>query len=142
MLRPVAHIANVSSMGGFLPVPGQTISGVSEAAVRLLTEGLYPELLETDVGVIEDDRLHTFVGRDSRLMNLANRLAPRRSTHLIERQMRSLLSSPPAPSAPRIRLSPAGCVPHLRAGQPTTGRSARTPSGPDRRATGRGRWPR
>ncbi|MGH3667629.1 MAG: SDR family NAD(P)-dependent oxidoreductase, partial [Acidimicrobiia bacterium] len=25
--RPVAHVANVSSMGGFLPVPGQTIYG-------------------------------------------------------------------------------------------------------------------
>lgn len=49
--RPEAHIANVSSMGGFLPVPGQTIYGASKAAVKLLTEGLYAELLETNVGV-------------------------------------------------------------------------------------------
>jgi NAD(P)-dependent dehydrogenase (short-subunit alcohol dehydrogenase family) len=137
--RPIAHIANVSSMGGFLPVPGQTMYGASKAAVRLLTEGLYAELLETNVGVsvvfpgavrtgittnsgvdmsrmsaaaeegsarsmtepqdaarmivdgIEDDRLHIYVGRDSRLMSLANRLAPRRSTHLIQRQMKDLL---------------------------------------------------
>ncbi|HEX5808316.1 MAG TPA: SDR family NAD(P)-dependent oxidoreductase [Anaerolineales bacterium] len=27
--RPVAHVANVSSMGGFLPVPGQTVYGAS-----------------------------------------------------------------------------------------------------------------
>ena len=138
--RPEAHIANVSSMGGFLPVPGQTIYGASKAAVKLLTEGLYAELLETNVGVsvimpgavmteitsnsgvdmpamspedvekassrsltpaeaarimldgIEDDRLHIYVGRDSRMMNFANRVAPRRSTHLISRQMKDLLS--------------------------------------------------
>ena len=49
--RPEAHIANVSSMGGFFPFPGQTIYGASKAAVRLLTEGLYAELLDTDVRV-------------------------------------------------------------------------------------------
>lgn len=46
-----AHIANVSSMGGFLPVPGQSVYGASKAAVKLFTEGLYAELLDTNVGV-------------------------------------------------------------------------------------------
>lgn len=138
--RPVAHIANVSSMGGFLPVPGQTVYGASKAGVKLLTEGLYAELLETNVGVsvvmpgavatnitsnsgveiptgdkpvdesrfpttsaedaariivdgIESDDLHIYVGRDSRLMNLASRIAPRKAAHLIYRQMKSLLPS-------------------------------------------------
>jgi short-subunit dehydrogenase len=49
--RPEAHIANVSSMGGFLPVPGQTIYGASKAAVKLYTEGLHSELRGTNVGV-------------------------------------------------------------------------------------------
>jgi len=49
--RPEAHIANVSSMGGFLPVPGQTIYGASKAAVKLYTEGLHSELHGTNVGV-------------------------------------------------------------------------------------------
>lgn len=49
--RPTAHIVNVSSMGGFFPVPGQSIYGASKAAVKLLTEGLYAELLETGVRV-------------------------------------------------------------------------------------------
>jgi NAD(P)-dependent dehydrogenase (short-subunit alcohol dehydrogenase family) len=49
--RPEAHIANVSSMGGYLPVPGQTIYGASKAAVKLMTEGLYAELLDTNVSV-------------------------------------------------------------------------------------------
>lgn len=49
--RPEAHIVNISSMGGFVPVPGQTIYGASKAAVKLLTEGLYTELLGTPVKV-------------------------------------------------------------------------------------------
>jgi len=49
--RPSAHIVNVSSMGGFLPVPGQTIYGVSKAGVKLLTEALHSELAATNVGV-------------------------------------------------------------------------------------------
>jgi short-subunit dehydrogenase len=49
--RPEAHIALVSSMGGFLPVPGQTIYGATKAGVKLMSEGLYAELLETNVGV-------------------------------------------------------------------------------------------
>jgi short-subunit dehydrogenase len=49
--RPESLIANVSSMGGFLPVPGQTIYGASKAAVKLLTEGLYAELKDTPVQV-------------------------------------------------------------------------------------------
>jgi len=49
--RPEAHIVNISSMGGFLPVPGQTAYGASKAAVKLLTEGLHSELAGTGVGV-------------------------------------------------------------------------------------------
>jgi len=49
--RPQAHIVNVSSMGGFFPFPGQTLYGASKAAVKILTEGLYAELIETNVGV-------------------------------------------------------------------------------------------
>lgn len=49
--RPEAHIVNVSSMGGFLPVPGQSIYGATKAAVKLLTEGLHSELAETPVRV-------------------------------------------------------------------------------------------
>lgn len=49
--RPSAHIVNVSSMGGFFPVPGQTVYGASKAALKLFTEGLYAELLDTNVRV-------------------------------------------------------------------------------------------
>ncbi len=51
MDRPQAHICNVSSMGGFLPVPGQAIYGASKAAVKLMTEALYAELIDTNVSV-------------------------------------------------------------------------------------------
>ncbi|MFS0776684.1 SDR family NAD(P)-dependent oxidoreductase [Neobacillus sp. 3P2-tot-E-2] len=49
--RPEAHITNISSMGGFLPVPLQSIYTVSKAAVKMLTEGLHLELRDTNVGV-------------------------------------------------------------------------------------------
>jgi len=49
--RPEAHIVNISSMGGFLPVPGQSIYGASKAAIKMLTEGLYAELKDTNVKV-------------------------------------------------------------------------------------------
>lgn len=49
--RPEAHIGNVSSMGGFIPFPGQTIYSASKAAVKTFTEGLYAELKDTQVGV-------------------------------------------------------------------------------------------
>lgn len=136
--RPEAHVANVASMGAFFPFPGQTIYGVAKAGVKLMTEGLYAELLETNVGVsvimpgavatnigensgiempgteeavsessyrttsaedaakiildgIEKDRLHILVGRDALMMNVTNRLAPKRSIHMVSKQMKSLL---------------------------------------------------
>ena len=49
--RPEAAVVNVSSMGAFVPVPGQTIYGASKAAVKLFTEGLYAELRNTRVAV-------------------------------------------------------------------------------------------
>ncbi len=49
--RPEAGLLNVSSMGGFLPVPGQAAYGASKAAVKLLTEALYAELQGTSVSV-------------------------------------------------------------------------------------------
>lgn len=48
--RPEAQILNVSSMGGFAPVPGQTAYGATKAAVRLFTEGVRSELAGTNVG--------------------------------------------------------------------------------------------
>lgn len=51
LTRPQAHIVDISSMGGFLPVPGQTIYGASKAAVKLLKEGLHSELHGTNVRV-------------------------------------------------------------------------------------------
>lgn len=137
--RPEGHIVNVSSMGGFLPVPGQGIYGATKAAVKLLGEALFAELRGTGVGVtvvmpgatstditknsgvttpgddaassqsaammtspqvvagrildgIEQKRLHVFPAKDSRLMDIAMRLAPKGAILLIERQMRSLLA--------------------------------------------------
>ena len=51
MKRDEAHIVNISSMGGFLPVPGQSVYGASKAAVKLLSEGLRGELQPNNIGV-------------------------------------------------------------------------------------------
>lgn len=49
--RAEAQITNISSMGSYVPVPGQTIYGASKAALKLFTEGLRSELSNTSVGV-------------------------------------------------------------------------------------------
>lgn len=49
--RPAASLVNVSSMGAFVAVPGQTAYGASKAAVKLFTEGLYAELKDGPVAV-------------------------------------------------------------------------------------------
>jgi short-subunit dehydrogenase len=51
LTRKEAHIVHISSMGGFVPVPGQTIYGASKAAVKLLTEGLHSECKGSPVHV-------------------------------------------------------------------------------------------
>ncbi len=51
LLRPEGHVVNVSSMGGFVPVAGQSIYGASKAALKILSEGLASELANTRVGV-------------------------------------------------------------------------------------------
>ena len=51
LTRPEAHIVNISSMGGFLPVPGQAIYGASKAAVKIMSECLSSELSDTNVRV-------------------------------------------------------------------------------------------
>lgn len=47
---------------------------------------------------IEKDRLHIYVGRDSQLMGAAVRLAPKRATHLISKQMKQLMDRPQEPA--------------------------------------------
>jgi short-subunit dehydrogenase len=71
LTRPEAHIVNISSMGGFLPVPGQTIYGASKAAVKLLTEGLNSELANTNVKVtvVFPGAINTNISKNSGLSN-------------------------------------------------------------------------
>ncbi|MBN9239484.1 MAG: short-chain dehydrogenase [Micrococcales bacterium 70-64] len=51
LARPASALLNVSSMGGFLPVPGQAAYGASKAAVKLFTEALYAESQGTPLAV-------------------------------------------------------------------------------------------
>lgn len=49
--RPSAALLNVSSMGAYAPVPGQSLYGATKAAVAQLTRGLHSELIGTSVQV-------------------------------------------------------------------------------------------
>lgn len=49
--RPEACLINVSSMGAYTPVPGQSVYGATKAAVQALTNGLHSELMKTNVHV-------------------------------------------------------------------------------------------
>ena len=51
LARPEAKIVNVSSMGSYAPVPGQTLYGATKAAINLLSEGLRSELTGSSVSV-------------------------------------------------------------------------------------------
>jgi len=51
LARPEASLVNVSSMGGFLPVPGQAVYGASKAAVKLFTEAIFAESQGTGLAV-------------------------------------------------------------------------------------------
>lgn len=90
--RPEAHIANVCSMGGFVPVPGQSIYGASKAAVKLLTEGLHSELQGTGVGVstIFPGAIGTNIAMNSGIMTkeqmaeMASKAGPARKTTSVQ----------------------------------------------------------
>jgi len=68
--RPEAHLVNVSSMGGFIPFPGQTIYGAAKAAVKIFTEGLLSELKETPakVTVVHPGAVATNITQNSGLV--------------------------------------------------------------------------
>lgn len=66
-----AHIVNISSLGGFMPFPKQTIYGASKAAIKIFTEGLYAELKKTNVctTVVHPGALRTNILVNSGLNN-------------------------------------------------------------------------
>jgi short-subunit dehydrogenase len=50
--RPEAFIVNISSMGGIIPVYGQTLYGATKAAIKIFTEGLSLELRKTNIHIM------------------------------------------------------------------------------------------
>jgi NADP-dependent 3-hydroxy acid dehydrogenase YdfG len=51
LARPEAQLVNFGSMSSLAPLPGQSIYGVSKAAIKLLTESLYAEYLGSNLSV-------------------------------------------------------------------------------------------
>jgi hypothetical protein len=71
-------------------------SGVTMAAAESSEAGNYkmtsaPDAARIMIDGIQSDRLLIFVGRDSRMMSAATRVAPRRAVHLIQKQMKKLM---------------------------------------------------
>lgn len=93
--RPESHLVNVSSMGAFLPVPGQTAYGASKAAVKLLTEGLRSELAGTSVGVtlVLPGAIGTAITTNSGVANPADSERLRRLTCPPDRAARRILDA-------------------------------------------------
>jgi short-subunit dehydrogenase len=56
-------------MGGFLPVPGQSLYGATKSSVKLFTEALYAELKETpiNVSVVFPGAIKTNIAKNSGL---------------------------------------------------------------------------
>ncbi|MBJ3785997.1 SDR family NAD(P)-dependent oxidoreductase [Devosia sediminis] len=94
--RPEAHLANVASMGGFMPFPGQSMYGAAKAGVKLLTEALYAELAETKVGVsvVMPGAIRTQIMANSGIGDRAMAESPEAASRTL-----------PAPEAARIILA-------------------------------------
>jgi NAD(P)-dependent dehydrogenase (short-subunit alcohol dehydrogenase family) len=93
--RPEAHLANVASMGGFMPFPGQSMYGAAKAGIKLVSEALHAELADTNVGisVIMPGAIRTPIKANSGVGDKAEAESP-------EAAKRTL----PAPEAARIIL--------------------------------------
>ncbi|MBA4248959.1 MAG: short-chain dehydrogenase [Microbacterium sp.] len=73
MKRPEASIVNVSSMGAYAPVPGQSLYGATKAAVAQLSRGLHSELMGTNVAVtgVFPGAIGTNIAQNSGIMTAA-----------------------------------------------------------------------
>jgi len=97
LARPQAQILNVSSMGGYVPVPGQTMYGASKAALKLFTEGLRSELAGTTVGVAL-----LFPGAIATNMPVNSGLMTQQEAEAMAAQSGKKFKTTPAPEAGRL----------------------------------------
>ncbi len=72
--RPEGHIVNISSMGAYVPVPGQSLYGASKAALAQSTDGLRSELRGTKVRVtlVFPDAMSTGIAKNSGVVMAAS----------------------------------------------------------------------
>ena len=86
-LSPDAHIANVSSVFGFVAPPGQAAYASSKFAVRAFTESVRRELADSTVGVstIHPGGIKTSIARNARIPDGASRAEVERGIADIEK---------------------------------------------------------
>lgn len=78
--RPEAQLVNVGSMSSIAPLPGQAIYGASKAAIKLLTESLYAEYMDTNLHVtlVLPGAVSTNISQNSGIEMPSNRSASER----------------------------------------------------------------
>lgn len=108
LTRPEAHLLNVSSMGAYAPVPGQSVYGASKAAIKLLTEGLRSELKGTSVGttLVFPGAIATNIAQNSGMEIPANMEdAPQQKTTPADQAAREMVDAIESGN-PRITIGP------------------------------------
>jgi NAD(P)-dependent dehydrogenase (short-subunit alcohol dehydrogenase family) len=102
--RPEACVVNVSSMGGFVPVPGRavatgiadnsgvTIPGADVAREQSGTLTSATAAADQILDGLTRGRYRVVIGKDARMLDRLSRLAPRRATDLVAKKMAALLS--------------------------------------------------
>ncbi len=83
-----AHVVNISSMGAYTPVPGQSLYGASKAALAALTAGLRSELASTKVVVttVYPGAIATNIAANSRI-DLSNLKVPSKKIKMTSPQV-------------------------------------------------------
>jgi short-subunit dehydrogenase len=89
--RPEASLTNMSSLAALLPFAGQMFYGASKGAVKQFSEGLYAELLDTNVRVVT-----LFPG------NVSTNLSENSGVEMVDAGGRRVRSTTPEAAAEKI----------------------------------------
>ncbi|WP_370333221.1 SDR family NAD(P)-dependent oxidoreductase [Mycolicibacterium hippocampi] len=89
--RPEANLTNMSSLAALIPFPGQIFYGAGKGAVKQFSEGLYAELLDTNVHVVT-----VFPG------NVSTNLAGNSGVQMVDAGGRKVRSTTPEVAAEKI----------------------------------------
>lgn len=91
LTRPQANVTNMSSLAALIPFAGQIVYGATKGAVKLLSEGLHAELIDSAVNVVT-----VFPG------NISTNLSHNSGVQMIDPGGRKVRSTTPEVTAEKI----------------------------------------